>query len=346
MQVYRKKMANGKYSPSYYYSVVVNGRRTERSTKIKNRVKAQQWVDTHISREVESFQLTDCWQIFLHAPKESKPTSLQEMKSQWGQFLLWTNVKRTDQVTESVACMWWAHMDGQPKSYRTKNRYLSTIQRVLRASDNHSFTELPKWQKPKAERHEYRGRDPFTPDQVATILSHTDHYCYPMFAIGLATGLRGADIVNLQWSEIDLGRRCISIVQRKTGVPLVVPISSTLHNYLNTLPRTSNYVLPVHQRDKSYSHHCGVFLSKVCGFEISRKIEGRARRVPMLGIHSCRHTFSYFAEQAGVPLTIVQSIVGHNDIKMTAHYSSHGTLNQKLDAVERLGLSLDNSQAG
>jgi integrase len=52
----------------------------------------------------------------------------------------------------------------------------------------------------------------------------------------------------------------------------------------------------------------------------SIQLEGRSRKTPEATFHSLRHTFVSLAANAGVPLHIVQSIVGHESTAMTRHY--------------------------
>ena len=59
---------------------------------------------------------------------------------------------------------------------------------------------------------------------------------------------------------------------------------------------------------------------KAANITTSVKIEGRKHRTPEATFHSLRHTFVSFAANAGVPLHIVQSIVGHESTAMTRHY--------------------------
>ena len=59
---------------------------------------------------------------------------------------------------------------------------------------------------------------------------------------------------------------------------------------------------------------------KAANIVTSVRIEGRHRRTPEATFHSLRHTFVSFAANAGVPLHIVQSIVGHESTAMTRHY--------------------------
>jgi hypothetical protein len=53
-------------------------------------------------------------------------------------------------------------------------------------------------------------------------------------------------------------------------------------------------------------------------------------------LHSCRHTFCYYAGIAGIPLAVVQSIVGHMSPEMTKYYSAHATLEDKRRGMKQL----------
>ena len=50
------------------------------------------------------------------------------------------------------------------------------------------------------------------------------------------------------------------------------------------------------------------------------QVEGRRTKTPEATFHSLRHSFVSFAANAGVPLHVVQSIVGHESTAMTRHY--------------------------
>ena len=59
------------------------------------------------------------------------------------------------------------------------------------------------------------------------------------------------------------------------------------------------------------------------------KPEGR-RAISVKDLHSMRHVFCYYAGQAGMPLSTVQSIVGHMTPEMTRHYMAHVSIKAKL----------------
>ena len=62
----------------------------------------------------------------------------------------------------------------------------------------------------------------------------------------------------------------------------------------------------------------GIF--KKAGIKTNDEVEGYAREVVKVGFHSLRHTFVSAMGNAGTPLALVQSIVGHSNPMMTSRY--------------------------
>ena len=71
--------------------------------------------------------------------------------------------------------------------------------------------------------------------------------------------------------------------------------------------------------------------------------EGRSRAVSKKDVHSLRHTFAYLAGCCGIPLPIVQSILGHMSPEMTAHYQEHATRAEKERFLKQMGRALGTS---
>ena len=78
---------------------------------------------------------------------------------------------------------------------------------------------------------------------------------------------------------------------------------------------------------------------KAAHIETSVRIEGRRTRTPEATFHSLRHTFVSLAANAGVPLPVVQSIVGHSSTAMTRHYyhENEEVLRQAVAAIPAIG---------
>ena len=184
-------------------------------------------------------------------------------------------------------------------------------------------------------------RDAFTPEELKLIYDNLDNFTRPLFMMAVWTGLREGDICTLKWNEVDLIHHLITRKTRKTGAIVQIPISDQLYSLLTATPRTdSEYVFPEHaQMYKTNS--CGVsyrikqFLEGL-GIETTRVPDGRTRAISVKDLHSCRHTFCYYAGLAGIPLAVVQSIVGHMSPAMTAHYSAHASIEDKRRGMEKL----------
>ena len=185
-------------------------------------------------------------------------------------------------------------------------------------------------------------REAFTPEELKTIYDNLDDFTRPLFMMAVWTGLREGDICTLKWNEVDLDRRLIIRKTRKTGAKVKIPISNQLYAFIVSVPHTedSEYVFPEHAQmyltnSSGVSYRIKQFLEGL-GIQTTRKPEGRTRAISVKDLHSCRHTFCYYAGLAGIPLAVVQSIVGHMTPSMTAHYSDHATTEDKRRGMERL----------
>jgi len=72
------------------------------------------------------------------------------------------------------------------------------------------------------------------------------------------------------------------------------------------------------------------------GIKREKKVAGRSRPHVFKDLHSLRHTFVYLAAESGIPLAVVQGIVGHTSQKMTQHYANHATDKAKIEAMKKL----------
>ena len=83
------------------------------------------------------------------------------------------------------------------------------------------------------------------------------------------------------------------------------------------------------------------FLEKKCHIVTTIKQPGRERSVSIKDLHSCRHSFCYYAGLYGIPMNVVQGIVGHLTPEMTRLYSNHASLEAKREKMQLLPDFLD-----
>ncbi|MHB2027858.1 MAG: tyrosine-type recombinase/integrase [Acidimicrobiales bacterium] len=141
--------------------------------------------------------------------------------------------------------------------------------------------------------------------------------------LALSTGLRACDIVNLRLSDVDWRGRTISLVQRKTGNPLSVPMIELL--VLNL----ADYVL--HDRPRVSDDH--VFLRQVAPHvrlgnhatihwvttEVFRAAGVADAKV---GTRVLRHNAASRMLRAATPLPTISAVLGHASEESTRQYLS------------------------
>ena len=185
------------------------------------------------------------------------------------------------------------------------------------------------WAKFKLATVQSSRRENFTPEQIDAIFSKLKPgtELHALCTIGRYTGLRLGDAATLKWSSIDLASNFIDLLPMKVkrfGKSVRIPIHETLRAVLDAMPKNGEYVLPnTAARYFKCSQHVSLWITKLlqsAGIETSAPREGYAIRVAKYGFHSFRHSFVSTCAERGIPLSVVQELVGHLSPDMTQHY--------------------------
>ena len=193
-------------------------------------------------------------------------------------------------------------------------------------------------------------RRELTMDELKRLLNAAYKYgkeWHQLILVGIYTGLRLGDCCRLDWSQINLSQGVIQVVPSKTRRHhqrlVTIPIHPALGSVLLDGQSHTGPVLPdvaeMYGRSRYRVSDQLSRIFKVANITTSIKVEGRQRKTPVATFHSLRHTFVSFAANAGVPLHIVQSIVGHESTAMTRHYyhESIDSLKLAVNAIPSLG---------
>ena len=172
-----------------------------------------------------------------------------------------------------------------------------------------------------------------TEEECKKLLGASDEWLYPIFFAFLNTGMRKAELENLEWADIDFKRRKIRIVEKAHWSPKTnereIPVNDGMLEVLNKQKmkaKGSRYVFPDADGKQIYKNRLRkrlMTLAKQCGFPDVTKI------------HSLRHTFASHLVMKGVDLATIKQLMGHSDIDTTMIYS-HLTEDHVNNAVEML----------
>ena len=281
------------------------------------------------------------------------PQKLFTQRQAWHAFAVWLAAAHPEAaslhaITPRIAAEYMAFL-GARRASVTCNRYLSALKSIFLALLGESSGASNPWEQIKPRHCDVRIRRELSAAEVGRLLAaahaagREEHL---LFALAVYTGLRLGDCCRLGWENIDLERAIISLVPHKTRRharcgQVVIPIHPRLAALLEATPprARSGFLIPTIGEDYlkrrwRISKSLGRIFDKA-GIERSVRYEGRERLTPFASFHSLRHSFVSFAANAGVPLAVVQAIVGHSSPTMTRHYyhADEAALRKAVNAI-------------
>ncbi|GMU90565.1 MAG: hypothetical protein AMXMBFR49_27700 [Chlorobiota bacterium] len=161
------------------------------------------------------------------------------------------------------------------------------------------------------------------------VLSNTESEIMKyVFIVAYYTGMRLGEIITLRFSMLDFTERIIKL-DNQTNVTKskrfrVIPMNQMVYDTLLKLQSnaTSDFVFESLPSNNT-SDYVGKFFKKVI-----RKLNLDNR----LHFHSLRHSFATNLAQKGIPVTVIQKLLGHQNIQTTMIYT-HTSNTQLKDAI-------------
>ena len=150
-------------------------------------------------------------------------------------------------------------------------------------------------------------------DEIKVLLEAANDRFHPILITALHTGMRRGEILRLQWPDVDLKNRTITIQESKSGKKRMIPIDGTLCTTLLALPSRfqKGYVFPSPRKENApYTDINHTF----------RRIADKAN-IENVRFHDLRHTFASHLVMNGVDIRTVQELLGHANVTMTMRYS-------------------------
>ena len=217
------------------------------------------------------------------------------------------------------------------KNPHNMNCVLRSLRYLIRYLNEHRLAKINvdlKVFNPKAPPHQLIV--PFTQDDISAMLSVIDNNSQTpkrdaaIILLAFNSGLRCADIRNLQLHNIDWKKEELRIVQKKTGTSISAPLNGKTLNAIATYileerPKSedSNVFLraqPPYVAIKSTSSF-DYMVDKYCRLASINKIKYRS-------FHSLRRAFGTELAVAEVPITSISQMLGHRNMGADIAYLS------------------------
>jgi integrase len=214
-------------------------------------------------------------------------------------------------------------------SNATVNRMLEVIRAILRKAMNEWewMDKAPAIRMLPEPRRRIRW---ITREEADRLLAELPEHLRAMARFSLETGVRKSNVTGLQWSQVDLRRRCAWIHpdQAKGRKAIAVPLSAAA-------------VLVLREQIGKHPVHAFSYRGKPVK-ELNTKAWRKA--LERAGIedfrwHDLRHTWASWHVQAGTPLHVLQELGGWESVEMVRRYA-HLSSDHLVEYVDRMSGNL------
>ncbi|MFC1588245.1 tyrosine-type recombinase/integrase, partial [Planctomycetota bacterium] len=143
---------------------------------------------------------------------------------------------------------------------------------------------------------------------------------YEFCLTGLLTGLRKAELINLQWADVDFNNGVITVRHRgdfstKNRKERIVPMPKKLQDALRDIRNRADKPVFIHKNGQRFANN------------LYRDIERILKTVgiPKIEFHQLRHTYISNLTKAGISPGKIMQWSGHSDYNVTANVYTHLT---------------------
>jgi integrase len=148
-----------------------------------------------------------------------------------------------------------AFFDNLRLSPRSHNNFVRTLRTFFRFAQKHGWLskEVDLLERVEKRTEKRTPVEIFTPPQLAAILGEASPEVAPCIALAAFAGLRSAEILRLDWSDIERRPRFVEVGadKAKTATRRIVPIAENLAKWLAIAPRNGERIWP-HSKDRFF----------------------------------------------------------------------------------------------
>lgn len=241
-------------------------------------------------------------------------------------FLLYLQSQRLTSISELTPQLVKAYnISTAQKSSNKKNNYAYSIRQLLQYLFEKKYIEQDLVRSLPSQRGKSRKIvDILSNDEIQSIYTYRNNARIPLelrdsaiLMIGLLMGLRGIDVINLRFSDIDWKHQTIAITQQKTYRPLIlpmpIPVGNSIFQYLKYgRPNSNSDYIFLSQRAPY-----GNANRSACNTAIERVFNGEKH-----SFHILRRTFATRLLSAGIGTDTIKDSLGHSTIDTVNRYLS------------------------
>jgi len=160
-----------------------------------------------------------------------------------------------------------------------------------------------------------------TYEEEEKLIAVSPEWLQEIITIAVETGCRREEILSLQWKDVDLINKVITIFGKKTGARRTIPLTTKAYEVLLKKKKTRDKIRLI-SGDFVFTHPPG---KKVNIYTLRWAFEEATKKanIDNLRFHDLRHTFATRLAQNGVDPYTIQKLMGHTSFTTTQRYAHH-----------------------
>ncbi len=236
------------------------------------------------------------------------------------------------------------------------NRYISDIIVLIRSifkyavRTYHILNPMDDVFLPKKQKSEVQLLDADEQKSLQDYISKNQNHTTLGIAITMSTGLRIGELCALQWKDIDLEKRILTV--RKTMQRIQLPTAASKTKLIITEPKSesSKRQIPIPEcvllmlkkfkgKDDEYviSGTDKPIEPRTMQYRFSKILNNA--KLPSVHFHSLRHIFASNCVRLGFDIKSLSEILGHSTVEITLNRYVHSSFEQKQRYMERIQMN-------
>jgi integrase len=204
-------------------------------------------------------------------------------------------------------------------SPKTINNLLGVLSKCLRTAEE--WGELDRVPKTKPLRVPPQRFDFLSIEESDRLIRAVPAYPWDaMVVVALRTGLRIGELIGLEWPDLNLETRILTVRRSIFRNEIVSPKNNRIR-HIPLTEQTCRILLPARAPSgPMFSRGGSIRLDDQLARRAMRRLCKQAGLRP-IGWHVLRHTFASHLAMAGVSIKVIQELLGHSDVRTTMRYA-------------------------
>jgi integrase len=160
-----------------------------------------------------------------------------------------------------------------------------------------------------------------TIEEEERLLTASPGWLKEIIIFAIETGCRRGEILSLEWKDVDIFKKTLTVLGEKTEERRVIPLTQKVLELLKARERSRSNVRSL-KGDFVFTHPPG---RKVNIHTLRTAFETALEKAKIEGFwfHDLRHTFASRLAQSGTDPYTIQRLMGHKSFVTTQRYAHH-----------------------